>query len=58
MQIRQEENNLNFIFSTIDSKPTSLMKERDFEKTVDSTMLSGQLKHVNTLITAKKPIEK
>lgn len=34
------------------------MKERDFEKTVDSTMLSGQLKCVNTLITAKKPIEK
>jgi len=42
----------------MDFKLSSVMKERDFQKTVDSTMHSGQLKAVNMLKIAKKAIEK
>lgn len=52
------ENSLNFIFRMMDSKLASVMRERYFEMTVDSTMFSRQLKGVNMLKIAKKAIQK
>lgn len=50
MQIQSEEENLNFTFRIIDSKLASVMKEGEFEKTVDSTMLSGRLKDIEMFL--------
>lgn len=49
MQILSEEN-LNFTFRTIDSKSASVMREGEFEKTVDSTVLCGRLKDIDMFL--------